>query len=58
MSALTVTVTVSTEVLVPSLTSTWKVNVELLRPSGAVKVGCPALASLRVTAGPSVCVQV
>ena len=39
LSALTVTVTVSTEVLVPSETVTWKVTSEFVRPSGAVKVG-------------------
>ncbi len=41
---------------VPSLTTSWKVR--LVAAEGAVKVGCAALVLERLTAGPSVCVQV
>ncbi len=49
-----VTTIVSTEVVVPSLTVTWKVAVEFDSPSGAVKVGAPAVVLLSVTAVPPV----
>ena len=58
LSALIVTVTVSVATFLPSVTETSKVTVELTRPSGAANDGCADLASLSVTAGPEVCVQV
>ena len=54
LSALTMTSMVSTLMLAPSLTVSWKWIVELVSPSGAVKVGCAAVLSLRMTAGPTI----
>ena len=51
-------VTVSTLVLVPSETASWKVTLVFARPSGAVKVGVVEWTSLSETLGPAVCVQV
>ena len=58
LSALIVTVMVSTDVKVPSDTVSWKVTSEFTRPSGAVKVGEDALASESVTEVPAVWTQV
>ena len=50
--------TVSTlDVFVPSLTVSWNWMVEFVSPSGAVNVGCAAVASLNVTLGPLTCVH-
>ena len=54
MSALTVIVTVSAEVFVPSETCSSNVMSEFDRPSGAVKLGVAELGSSRVTLGPPV----
>lgn len=56
-SALTVIVTVSIEVLTPSLTATWKTIVEFASSLGAMNVGAVALALLNETAGPLICVH-
>ena len=48
--------TVSTEEVVPSDTLTWKVSASAI-PSGGVKVGWAAVASLSTTGVPSVWVQ-
>ncbi len=58
LSALTVTVTVSTVVFVPSLTVHCSTIELFVRPSGAVKLGVAVDAPLSVTAGPDTCVHV
>ena len=58
MSALTVIVTVSEDVLVPSLTCNSKVMSLFDKPSGAVTLGVAELGSSSVTLGPPVWTQV
>ncbi len=58
LSALTVTVTVSTVVFVPSLTEHCSTTELFVRPSGAVNDGVAVDAPLSVTAGPETCVHV
>ncbi|MBK7641960.1 MAG: hypothetical protein IPJ19_02755 [Planctomycetes bacterium] len=57
LSALTVIVTVSTDVFVPS-DGELEAREVFARPSGAVKVGEAACASFSTTVGPLACVQV
>ena len=57
-TALLVGGAVSVYVVVPSLTVISNVMVEFARPSGAVNVGCAALASLSVIEVPLVCTHV